>query len=536
MAKVPTKQKLTVEQVKQKLQKLSGERGTWENHWQEVSDYIVTRKNTILNKKSEGQKRTWQLLDNTGMFSNELLAGMLHGLLTNPNSEWFELTTGNYQLDQNDNVRKWLQATAKQMHNVLNNSNFQTEIHEVYIDLPAFGTACMLIEEDDETVVRFSTKFIAEYFIKENHLGEVDEIYREWEWTASQIVAEFGDKNLSKRVRDSYTKCTDEKFKMIHAVYPKRIVDSKYKGSMPFVSHYIIKDEDHEIQVGQFENFPYVTPRWTKAAGETYGRGPGMSALPELKVLNKMNETMLIGAQKMVDPPVQMEDDGVILPLITRPGGINYRRPGTAEIKPLFNMTQIDFGYQAMEDRRKRVRDCYYVDQLRLQQGGPMMTATEVLQRTEESTRLMGPMLGRQQNELLAPMIARVYSILWRRGLIAPPPEELKGAKMSVRYSSLIAKSQRVTDGQSVLRYVQALAPFINLDPSVADNLNGDEAAKVLATVYGPPQQIIADTKLRDGKRQQRAAVAQAQAQAAQQQNQMNQMQQMVETNKVANE
>lgn len=46
-----------------------------------------------------------------------------------------------------------------------------------------------------------------------------------------------------------------------------------------------------------------------------------MNALPEMKVLNKMNETMLIGAQKLVDPPIQMPDDGYIMPIVTTPGG-----------------------------------------------------------------------------------------------------------------------------------------------------------------------------------------------------------------------
>lgn len=96
-------------------------------------------------------------------------------------------------------------------------------------------------------------------------------------------------------------------------------------------------------------------------------------------------------------------------------------------IKPIFNNTNLEFGYQAMADRQKRVRDCFYIDHLRLQQGGPMMTATEVMQRTEEAMRLLGPMLGRQQVEFLRPLIMRTYGIAARRNLLPEPQRYSQG-------------------------------------------------------------------------------------------------------------
>lgn len=514
---------LPVDVIKQKMQKLRSERMNWETHWQDIADHILPRKNTVIRKQSDGQKRQFILLDNVGMHSNELLAGALHGLLTNPNSEWFELTTGDSQLDMDDEVRKWMQETVRNMHNVLNNSNFQTEIHELYIDLCSFGTACMQMEEDDERYVRFSTKFIADFFIVENNMGYVDQLYREWKWKADQIVAEFGFDNCPKKVQDAFTKMQDEQFCVVHAVYPKSVM-GEHDTDMSYVSQYSMPDQRANLRVGEFASFPYLTPRWTKAAGETYGRSPGMNALPELQVLNKMNETMLIGAQKMVDPPLQLPDDGFIMPIITRPGGLNYYRAGSNDqIKPVFANTNVDFGYQAMEDRRKRVRDTYFVDQLQLQQNGPMMTATEVLQRTEEKMRLLGPMLGRQQAELLRPMIDRLYRIMVARGAIKPAPAKIDKRPVDVRYSSLIAKSQRVNEGQSVLRLIQAAAPFIQMNPQTAQNFNGDQAVRILANIYGAPQEVLWGQKDVDA---QRAATAKQQQQMQQQM----QQQQTLET------
>ena len=508
--------KFTFQQIEKKIKKLKTERSTWENHWQEVADYVLPRKNTITTTRTEGEKRTWQLLDNTGMNSNELLAGSLHGMLTNPDLPWFEYTTGDLALDADDEVKAWLQQAARVTHNVLNNSNFQTEVHELYLDLPSIGTACMFIEEDEKFVVRFSTKFIVDYYIEENHLGVVDEVYREWKWNAAKIIAEFGMDNMPKKVLDAYKTGSDDKFCIYHAVYPKYLVEPKTKNLMDYISQYFLEDGEKglELSVGTYKEFPYVIPRWSKAAGEKYGRSPAMTALPELKVLNKMNETMLIGAQKLVDPPMQLPDDGYVLPLITKPGGINYYRAGTTDTaKTLFTDTRVDFGYQAMEDRRKRVKDAFYVDQLKLQQGGPTMTATEVLQRTEESMRLLGPMLGRMQSEFLRPLIDRVFRIIYDRGLIPVPPQSIQGRKIDVRYSSLIAKSQRVNEAQSILRVIQSAAPFLQIDPQVAQNFNGDNVVRLLAGVYGAPAEMLNTTKQVDSMRQ---AQAQAQQQAQQ--------------------
>lgn len=526
--------RLSVAKVKAKIAKLKGERGTWESHWQEVTDHILPRKNTITSTKSDGQKRTWQLLDNTGLSANELLAGTLHGLLTNPDMPWFELTTGKLDIDSQSDVRLWLQQTARSMHNVLNNSNFQTEVHELYIDLGAIGTSSMQIEEDVVNVVRFNTRYITEFYIDESPLGIVDQVYREWKWNAAAIIEEFGHENVSKKVQKAFKDCEDTLFIVQHAVYPKYVVEpQKEKQEMQFISQYILPECDHEISVGEFSELPYVVPRFTKAAGEVYGRSPGMTALPELKVLNKMNETMLIGAQLAVQPPLQMEDDGVILPLITRPGGINYTRPGAPPIKPIFNDTRLDFGYQAMQDRRQRVKDAYFVDQLKLQQGGPMMTATEVLQRTEESMRLLGPLLGRMQNEFLRPLINRVFQIMWTRKLITQPPAALSGMKIDVKYSSLIAKSQRVTDAQSILRVLQVVPNLAAIGPAVVDLINVDNIVKTLSLVYGAPSEMLNEDKaiaeIRKARAEAQAVQAQNQQQAIQQQQQMGAVQTMKE-------
>lgn len=504
-------------QLIERNSKMKADRAQWENHWQECADYILPRKANIAQTITPGSKLNTHLFDNTAIQANELLAGALHGLLTNPNSIWFELTTGEEALDELDNVRAWLQLVGRRMHNVLNNSNFQTEVHELYMDLTCFGTSGMTIEEDDDIVVRFSTRHIGELYMSENNKGIIDEVHRNFRWNPQQLVAEYGIKNVGKKVREAFNKGENTKFEVIHAVYPK--VKKTAKGfAFSIVSQHVLVDGAIELQVKGFNEFPYVTPRWTKASGETYGRSPGMNALPEAKTINKMTETVLKGAQKVVDPPLMVPDDGFMLPIITRPGGLNFYRSGTDDrIEPFANDARIDFGYQAMTEKRTRIREAFFVDQLQLNTG-PQMTATEVLQRTEERMRLLGPMLGRQQAEFLRPLIDRVFEIMVRRGMIPELPQELADLpKLDVQYSSMIAKSQKLSEGQNILRTVEAIAPFAAADPTVLDNIDGDKAVRAIAKIYGLPQSILRDQDKIEALRDARAQAQQKLAERAQQ-------------------
>lgn len=515
--------------LKQILGVARAERQTWEHHWQDIADFILPRKNDITNTKTPGEKRNYQILDNTGMQSCELLAGAMHGVLTNPSQKWFELTTGDAELDDNIIVRKWLDDSTTRMLAALNNSNFQTEVHEYYLDLSAFGTGSMFIQEDDELDFFFQTIFIKEIFVRENNKGMVDEVIRVFQWNAKQIIQEFGEKGLPEEILECYKHGKEMKWEVGHFIYPKDKMNGKKKRgfSHDYVSQYLLLDKEYELSVGGFSEKNFIVARWSKASGEFYGRGPGMVALPEVKMINLMQDTMIRGAQKAIDPPLQVPDDGFILPIRTRPGSINIRRGGSGKgerIEPIFNDTRMDFGFEVLKDHRNKIREAFYVDQFQMQQGGPQMTATEVLQRTDEKMRLLGPMLGRQQVEFLRPLIDRIFAIMFRKKRFLPVPPVLKGRAIDVRYSSSIAKAQRLRDAEGIMQTVQVMQPFVEADPTIKDWLHGDNIMKGVSKMYAFPANFIRDDEEVAQLRQQRAESMQQQQQQIQQQMQAEQI------------
>ena len=235
-----------------------------------------------------------------------------------------------------------------------------------------------------------------------------------------------------------------------------------------------------------------MCPRYLKASFERgYGRSPAMQALPDVKMLNKMSEVTIRSAEKQVDPPLMLPDDGFMLPIRTVPGGLNFYRSGTRDrLEPLQTGSNNPLGLQMEDQRRQAIRSAFYVDQL-VMGAGPQMTATEVVARTEEKMRLLGPVLGRLQAELLQPLINRSYNILLRQEQLPPPPQVIAGQDIEIEYVSPLAKAQRQTDVQSTMQMLQVVQPVAQIDPTIIDHLDGDGLIKHLLKSLSIPASVI---------------------------------------------
>jgi hypothetical protein len=500
-----------------RFDRLQGQRENWETHWQEVADYMQPRKADVTKKRARGDKRMEQVFDSSPIQAVELLAASLHGMLTNPSTPWFTLRFKDEEIENEDEAKLWLEASTDAMYTAFNRSNFQQEIFELYHDLITFGTAAMFIEEDDDDIIKFSTRHINEVFIAENDKGRIDTIYRKFKISARAAIQKFGEA-VSADVQTKAKKDPYEEIEILHAVYPRADFNPKKKdkANMPFESVYMEYKNGNELSVGGFREFPFVVPRYLKASNEIYGRSPAMTALPDVKMLNEMSKTTIKAAQKQVDPPLLVPDDGFLLPVRTVPGGLNFYRSGTRDrIEPLNIGANNPLGLNMEQQRRESIRAVFYVNQLMMQQG-PQMTATEVIQRNEEKMRLLGPVLGRLQSELLKPLIDRVFAVLLRNNMLPQAPDFLSGRDVEIEYVSPLAKAQKSTELQSIMRAVEILGSLANVAP-VFDYVNFDNLVKHLADIVGVPQKILKTQSQVNAERQQQA----------QQQEQMQQMQQL---------
>lgn len=512
-------------QLKDNLSRLMEKRSNWESHWQEVADYMLPRKAEITKQRAAGDKRNISIFDATPIHALELLAASLHGMLTSSANRWFSLRFKETELNDSDEAKEWLEDATQRMYDAIAKSNFQQEIFECYHDLIAFGTACLMIEEDDEDVLNFSARHIKEIYIQENKKGYVDTIYRKFKMPAQAVLDKFGMENVSKEVLNSVKKNPFDELTIIHVVRPRLEFDPKKKDkkNMPFQSIYYEESTGHIIMIGGFKENPYVIPRYLKASTEIYGRSPGMNALPDVKVLNKMVENSLKAAAKQIDPPLLIPDDGMLAPIRMAPGSINYYRAGSRDrIEPLNINANTSITLNSENQRREAILKMFHVDQLVITENRNM-TATEVLQRQEEKMRILGPVLGRLQSELLSPMIIRIFNIMLRNNLFQMAPAILRSQELNIEYVSPIALAQKSSELQSIMRGLELFGSMAQAMP-VMDYIDENGLIKQLINILGLPAKMIKSD----------AEVQQIREERAQQQQMQMEMQQQLNESQVA--
>ena len=510
------------EYIKKRLDRLGQERGTWEVNWQEILDYVMPRKADVVTLRTRGEKRTEVLFDSTAITANNLLAASLQGTLTSPSLPWFSLKLRDEELNEDRDVQLWLEDTARRMYDTFNETNFNTEVHEMYLDLCSIGTAALFVEEGskgfDTDGIHFNCLHIAEYYIQESIDGKVDTLYRKYKLTARQAVQEFGFDNVGEKIQTASKERPDHKFNFIHAVEPTADYErstGKSATKLKFHSCHVCEEDKMVVRTGGYNEFPYLVPRWSKATGEIFGRSPSFNALPDIKTLNKAVEIGLKAWAKAIDPPLLVQDDGVIGRVRMTPAGITVIRNDGA-VKPL----QIGTNWQITDLKenqlRTAIRQAYYSDQLQLQEG-PQMTATEVQVRYELMQRLLGPTLGRFQSEFLNPLIERVFGIMFRAGALLKEPDIIQGTKIDVEYLGPLARSQRMEESVAIERLYSLAMNIAQIDPAIMDNIDHDEAVRLRGKLLGVPKTVLRGKDDVDNMRTMRAEQAQM-AQMAQEQ------------------
>lgn len=503
---------------------LKATRLLYEPLWEEIAQFIFPRRVGIGYTPTQGQKQTSVLYDSTAIHSNELLAASMHGTLTPSSSKWFSLKLRDERLNRVKEVMDWLDTCGDRMYLAFRQSNFNSEIHEVFLDQGSFGTACLLIEEKPITRfgfngLQFQALQNSGYCIDEDAEGRVDTLFREFELSARAAKKKWGEQNLGEKVRKALEKDVhkeDDKFKFLHCVYPS----GDGATAQPFISYYIGLDDKNEIVSKKYWEFPFMVPRWSKSSGEVYGRGPGHTALPDVKTLNKAKEFGLKAWAKDLDPPTFERDGGVVGSLKLYPGGRNVVSDKDA-IWTMDHKIRYDVSQIKEEELRQSIRQIFYSDQLKLQEG-PEMTATEVQVRYELMQRLLGPTIGRDESELMNPMIERIFGVMFRANsktfeILPPPPAIL--AKMGIReidieYEGPLAKAQRMSELGANKQVWAVAVDMSTVAPEVLDNLDADITIRNTAEIVGASKLLrsIEEVKeIREERAQQQAAEAQKQ-------------------------
>lgn len=521
-----------VNRVLQLFAEIQTYRNTFASHWEEVSELVLPNsRNTFMygNYNWPGQKKTDRQVDATGMMALGRFGAICDSLLTPANMQWHGLCADVVSdLSKDRPTKLWYETVTNILfkHRYAPMANFTGQNIANYTSLGAFGNMAMFIDTLDPRFgkgLRYKAIPLGEMFWMENHQGQIDGFVRWFRLTARQAFQKWPEAAKAGKLNGLLTSLnlnSQAVYDFLHCCIPNNEWEPRRIGpaGMQYSSYYVSMVDKSLLNEGGYYTFPVAPGRYNQAPGESYGRGPAMDVLPALKTLNAEKRTFLKAGHRAADPVLLTADDGMV-DFNLRPGALN---PGgmSADGKPLVGVLpagNIQITQEMMTEERNLINDAFLVSLFQILTESPQMTATEVIERTNEKGILLAPTVGRQQSEYLGPMIHRELDLLARMHLLPPMPPALRRARgeYSIEYKGPMAKAMKAQEAAGFMRTLSMVQELVNVtqDPSLLDPFDFDVAIPAIADTQGVPESWMADPNTIAKKRQGRAKQQQVQQQ-----------------------
>lgn len=505
------------------------ERQPWEGVWKEINELMLPRKSDV-GTGNPGVYRERKRYDSTAMNGNERMAASIVGTMTPQTLDWFELSMGE---DENGRVdpeaERWAQLVASKMHKAIQQSNFASELEEAVLDMGAPGTGALFTDKAPRKQGRFGglafqAWTIGEYWVTEGVDGLVNRVHRAADFTAEQLLEKFGEPALHDKVKDALKDGKKlQKFRVLQCVWKKAEGESLNKKTDKFsvANVYIDLTSKHVLSIGGFYEFPTAIGRWRKASGEVYGRGPGMTALPDVQVLNEADKLGVQSWANQILPPLLQLHEGVMGKPDLRSRRINtITEKGALEFLVVPSDVNVDLIRR--EGKQSSIREIFFMDQIQFmpERGKTPPTAAEVMARLNIMLQILGPTLHRVEWEVLQPIINRVFQILWREGELPQPPQSVidlahrTGGRMNITFTGPIARARKQADGAAIDNYLQRLQVIGQTSEEalqeILEELDLKKVSRHIAKLEGVPLSLFRTV---DELEQRQAQREQAQAQ-----------------------
>src|SRR5688572_297810 len=455
------------------FQKMKSDRSSYDDHWQQIADFMLPRRPRFwTTDRNKGDRRNQNIIDSTGKFAHRTLSAGMHSGLTNPARPWMKLSIPDPELRKFGPVKEWLHEVTQRMLTVFAESNLYNVLPLVYGDMGAFGTSAMGVLDDTRDLFRAYSYPIGSFCIGLDGRGLSTTFAHEYEITVRQVVEQFGVREGStdidwSRISQTVKRLWDigqfeDPVTIGWVVQPNEYRDDSKLDArfMPWASCHFELQADNTpgrefLRESGFRTFPLMTPRWDVTGTSAYGEDcPGMTALGDVKQLQGEQRKKGQLLQKAVDPPLKGPSHLRQRKISLLPGDFTAtdERTGQTGLSPIHEVRLEGFQHITADiaDVRYMIEKAFYADLFLMlassdqRLGADRPTAREIEERHEEKLLMLGPVLERTNDELLDPLVERVFNMMDRNGLIPPPPPELQGVKWNVEYTSILHQAQKL--------------------------------------------------------------------------------------------
>lgn len=478
--------------VLRRFDRLTTDRRDYENAWQEIRELVMPHHSDFQRKMPIGDIRSTAIFDGTAVDAAEELANEITTNTTSATDRWFslEVKDDTENLNQDPDVLGWLETVADSIYAQYANprSKFYQSIYEANQELVGFGTSVLNQEWVDGHIL-FRALPLADCYLAQNSKGEIDTVYRCLEYDSRQLLQEFQDSPLPEQVYED--KDGSKTWEVIHAVYPRTDKLNYSSKGKPFASCWVLKEKGITLKESGYNSMPYHVARWTTLSSEVYGRGPAIKCLPDIRMLNRMEYTIIKAAQKRTDPALFALNDGYLGPIKTAPGSINFIESLDAVPRIIDANGDLPFAEEKSEQKRQAIRRAFYGEWVKWNQKTERQSAYEISELVDQQLRKMGGIVGRLQGETHGPLLERSYEMMLERDKFPVPPQALQGREIGIVYVSPAARAQMGTKLTAMNRWLQNIIPIAQAKPEIMDVINPSGWAAAAARYTGVPRGVV---------------------------------------------
>jgi hypothetical protein len=485
-----------INDLKSRLKRALAKRQPWESSYQECYDYALPGRTSFFSR-APGQDAP-DIFDETAVvgvqeFASRVQAGII------PNfARWAELIAGqDIPEDERADVNLALEQVTDYIFEVIQGSNFAQEANETFIDI-AVGTACLeAMEGDALSPVVFTAVPLPELLIDTGVDDSIETYIRQRKVRFSKLEKAFPGAvipaDLARKVKDGGKE--DDPL-VDTALFVFR--DPEEPEQEVWQCRVMLPGFDEVIKKATYKGVgscPYIGFRWSKVAGEAWGRGPLYNTMPAVRTANLVVQMTLENAEMAIAGIYTAEDDGVVNVSNIRlvPGTVIPVAPGSSGLRAVGGAGNFDVGQLILSEMRQNIRKALFNETLGRPDTTPM-SATEVAQRMADLSRQIGSSFGRLQAEFVNKVLQRVVYILKRRGLIQMPT--VNGREVKIVSTSPLSKAQAVEDITAVQQWAQTIAGLFG--PQMVNLfIDGAEVSKYLQGKFGVPERLARNEQQR---------------------------------------
>lgn len=526
MAMTPDRPPTTRKAIETRASALTKDRTSFESHWRDLGQHLLPRRGKWFNESQRdsnpGGKKHQQVVNGKPLKALNICASGMTTGLTSKARPWFSLAVADPEMMDFTPVRRWLDDSAQRMRDVLARSNFYSVLQPMYSELCGFATSPIGMLEDEKDVVRFQHFTIGSYWLGQDARLKVDTFLRKPVMSVGQLVTRYGVKNLPAEIVSKYRSGkVDEDVPLLHMIQPNWDFMPGYKDmrGMPYRSIVYVASADERappVEDKGFHEFPILAGRWSTMEETAYGNDcPGMQALGDCRQLQFTERTSAEMLDKGNKPPLQapaaLAGKGVSL----FPGAITYRPPVQGADAAVSVIYQPDSRwYTATENKIKtlegRIEGIFFNDLFMMLgnlEGVQPRNQMELADRREEKMLQLGPVLENLDGGVFDPCIDRLFGIMWRRGMFAPPPPELEGLPLKVEYTSVLHQAQKALATGQMERFAQFVGQLAAVyGPAALDKVDVDQMVDDYGQATGVPARLIVSdeevAQIREGRAQ----------------------------------